>query len=241
MKSLKTPLQKCLQLFIVPGAIVMLLSSCLKDHNNNYNPPVAYLSFVQASTDEPPLKFFLNSDLVNTWAPLQYGDHIDYFRAYTGLRTANFDNAYTGGQLLSDTMTLRQNVYYSLFLANTAAHPQALLLTDTLNQPASGSASVRFVNLSPDAGAVDLQAKAANTTTVANKSFLGHSGFITVTAGGSYNLQVNTAGTSTALASLANVNLSAGGVYTIWLFGLKNSTTAADNLAIGVMTNALFY
>jgi hypothetical protein len=239
MKNLKTPVKKCMQLFIVPGAIVLLLSSCLKDHNTYYSPPVAYLAFVQASTDEPPINFLLNSDIVNYY-PIQYGDHFGYIRAYTGLRTANFDNAYTGGQLLSDTMTLRQNVYYSLFLANSAAHPQTLLLTDTLNQPTMGNATVRFVNLSPDAGSVDLQLKGTNTTTIANKSFTGHSGYVAVSAGLSYNLQVNTNGTSTVLASLANVNFNAGGVYTIWLYGLKTTTTAADNLAIGVMTNALF-
>jgi hypothetical protein len=182
----------------------------------------------------------LNSDLVNTWSSIQYGNSLGYINAFTGLRTANFDNAFTGGQILSDTMTLRQNVYYTLFLANTAAHPQALLLTDTLKQPASGDATVRFVNLSPDAGAVDLQVKGTSTTTIANKSFTGHSGFVSVSAGGSFSLQVNSAGTSTALASLSNVNLVNGGVYTIWLFGLKNSSTPADNLAIGMMANAFY-
>jgi hypothetical protein len=240
MKNLKTPVKRCLQLLCVPGALMLFLSSCIKDNNNYIATPVAYLSFVQASTDEPPLKFFLNSDLVNNLAAVQYGSSFGYINAYAGLRTANFDNALTGAQILSDTMTLHQNVYYTLFLANTAAHPQTLLLTDSLSKPASGNASVRFVNLSPDAGSVDLQVKGATTTTIANKTFTGHSGFVSVSAGGSYSVQVNSTGTSTALASLSNVNLVSGGVYTIWLYGLKNSATSADNLAIGVMTNAFY-
>ncbi|HZY35546.1 MAG TPA: DUF4397 domain-containing protein [Mucilaginibacter sp.] len=239
MKNPVTPLKRSLRLLFAPGAMVLLLSSCLKDNNNYYSPPVAYLSFVQASTDEPPLNFYLNNDLVN-WSPIQYGDNFGYIRAYTGLRTANFDNAGTMGQVLSDTIRLNQNVYYTLFLANTAAHPQALLLTDSLSQPASGNATVRFVNLSPNEGAVDLQIKGANTTTIANKSFLGHSGFIAISAASAYTLQVNANGTSTALATLTNADIDAGGVYTIWFYGLKNSTTAADNPAIGIMTDARF-
>jgi len=240
MKNFKSPMKKCLRLFFAPGAILLLFSSCFKDHNNYVNPPVAYLAFVQASTDEPPLNFYLNADLVNNLSAIQYGNSFGYINAYTGLRTANFDNAFTGAQILSDTMTLRQNTNYTLFLANTAAHPQTLLLTDTLNQPTQGNATVRFVNLSPDAGAVDLQIKSTNTTTIANKTFTGHSGFVSVTGGVGYNLQVNATGTSTALASLGNVNLVNGGVYTIWLYGLKNSTTSADNLAIGMMPNAFY-
>jgi hypothetical protein len=240
MKNLKTPLEKCLQLLCVPGVLLLFLSSCFKDHNNYTNPPVAHVAFIQASTDEPPLNFYLNSNLVNTWSAIQYGNSFAYINAYTGLRTANFNNAYTGGQILSDTMTLNQNAYYTLILANTATHPQALLLTDTLAQPAQGSATVRFVNLSPDAGAVDLQIKSATTTTIANKSFTGHSGFVPVTAGSGFSLVVTATGTSTALASLSNVNLLNGGIYTIWLYGLKNSTTSADNLAIGTMANAFY-
>ncbi len=241
MKNFKTPLKRFVRLFFVPGAIMLLLSSCLKDNsNNNYHPPVAYLSFVQASTDEPPIKFFLDANLVNYWSPIQYGDHFGYITAFAGLRTANFDNAYTLGQLLSDTVRLNQNAYYSLFLANTATHPQKLLLTDTLNKPTAGSALVRFVNLCPDGGPVDLQIKSATTTTIANKSFTGHSGFVSITPGGAYDLQVTSTGTSTVLASLSGVTLNNGGVYTIWLYGLKNSATQVDNLAIGFMTNALF-
>jgi len=238
MKNLKTPFKRSVRLFFVPGAIVLLLSSCLKDNNTYYNPPVAYLSFVQASTDEPPLKFFLDANLVNYWSPIQYGDHFGYITAYTGLRTANFDNAFTLAQQLSDTIRLTQNAYYTLFLANTAAHPQTLLLTDTVNQPAQGSASVRFVNLCPDGGAVDLKIKGTNTTTIANKSFTGHSGFVSVPQSGPYDLQVTATGTSTVLASLAGISLNSGSVYTIWFYGLKNTATAADKPAIGFMTNA---
>lgn len=234
MKNLKSPTRR-LSFAAFAGLFLFSLSSCVKENNNYYNPPVGYLAVVQASPDEPPLNFTLNGNLVNQW-PMQFGDFTYYVRCYTGTRIANFDNAYTGGQLISDSIHITQNQNYSLFLANTSSHPQYLYLTDTLAQPAAGMASIRFINLGPDAGAVDLIVQGTSTS-ITNKSFLGHSGFTQLTAG-SYTLQVNQTGTTTGLASLANVNLYKGGVYTIWLQGLKASTGSGDKLSINLMQNA---
>jgi len=237
MKNFKSPNCRRLVFVMFAGLLLLFASSCLKDNNNYYNPPVGYLNVVQASPDEPLLNFFLNNSMVNN-QPFQLGDFTWYFRAYTGTRTANFDNALTMGQVLSDTIHVNQNQYYSLFLANTGAHPQYLYLTDTLNQPASGQASIRFINLSPDAGAVDFLVQSSSTS-VKNKGFLAHSGFVPV-AQGNYTMEVNKAGTSTVLASLTSVNLSAGGLYTIWLQGLSAGTSASDKLSITVMKNQQF-
>jgi hypothetical protein len=239
MKSFKNTPKKLLIAVGLLASMPVLFSSCLKENNNNYyNPPVAYLAFFQASPDEPPLNFFLNTDRVNI-NPLNFGDGIGYIRAYTGLRTINFANAYTNGQILSDTATLYQNQNYSLFLANTAANPQILLLKDTLNQPASGSANIRFINLSPDAGAVDLAVQ-GGPVLVANKSFKGHSSFISETANSNLTLQVNQAGTSTVLATLPNTIFNAGTDYTIWLYGLSNTTVTGEKLGISIVPNARF-
>jgi len=237
MKNFKSPKSRRFVFVMFAGLLVLLFSSCLKDHNNYYNPPVGYLNVVQASPDEPPLNFFLNNNPVNTW-PFQLGDFTNYFRAYTGTRTANFDNASTMGQVISDTIHVNQNQYYSLFLTNTTSNPKYLYLTDTLNQPAGGQAAVRFINLSPDAGVVDFSVQTSSTT-VKNKGFLGHSGFAAVAAG-NYTLQVTKAGTSTVLATLPGSGFSPGGLYTVWLQGLSAGTSSSDKLSITVMKNVQF-
>jgi len=214
----------------------LLLSSCLKSHNNDYyNPPVAYLAFIQASPDEPPVNLFLNNNQVN-FNGLLFDDYLGYIRAYTGLRTFNIDNASTMSQILSDTAHLYQNQYYTMFMVNKAATPQTLLLNDTLKKPASGNAIIRFVNVSPDAGAVDLGIQ-GGAKWVLNKGFKGHSAFISVTAT-SGTLQVTQAGTSTVLATLPATQLTAGSVYTIWLYGLSNTTVTGEKLGINIAANA---
>jgi hypothetical protein len=237
MNNFKFPQSRRLVFVMFAGLLLLFFASCIKDHNNYYNPPAGYLNVVQASPDQPPLNFFLNNNLANT-RPFQLGDFTGYFRAYTGTRTANFDNAYSMGQVLSDTVQIRQNQYYSLFLVNTNAHPQYLFLTDTLNQPASGQAGIRFINLGPDAGAVDFSVQGTNFS-VNNKVFLGRSGFVSVTAG-NYTLQVKKAGTSTVIATLASAVLSPGGLYTVWLQGLSAGTSASDKLSVTVMQNVQF-
>ncbi len=240
MKNHKNLPKSRLALISMVGLLTLSLSSCLKSYKNQYySPPAAIVTFIQASPDQPPLDFSLDNNRVNE-SPLAYGNIVDYFRAYTGKRNTNFYNHSTGNVILSDTVHLNQNVYYSLFLVNTVAHPQTLLLTDSITRPAAGSAGIRFVNLSPDAPAVDLVVT-GGAVLVPNKAFKGYSSFANTPGNTSYNLEVRQAGTSTVLATLPNVTLNSGFVYTIWLRGLVASANTTDQLGISVMPNAVFY
>lgn len=237
MEIYKNITKKCIA-GLCAVCLLSLLSSCLKSHNDYYAPPVAYVSFIQASPDEPPLDFYLNNNKVNT-VPLLYGNGIDYFRAYMGTRIVNFYNQGSTSKIFSDTIHLNTDVAYSLFLANTAAHPEVVLLTDSLSRPPAEKASVRFVNLSPDAPAVDLAVK-DSAAFVSNKAFKGYTSFLPVQAK-SYTFEVRQHGTNTVLATLANVNLNSGLVYTIWLHGLAASTSDSDKLSVDMVTNAYYH
>jgi hypothetical protein len=219
--------------------LFLLLSSCLKTNNNTYYPPVALVAFVQASPDEPQLDFYLNNNMINIY-PINYADHFDYFRAYTGSRVANFFDHSNMNKILSANIQLNANTNYSLFLANKPSQPEVVMLTDTINQPAAGNASIRFVNLSPDAPAVDLSVTSGSVL-VANKAYKGFSSFIPVKGNTTYNFQVLQTGTNTVLATLPNISLNAGSVYTVWFHGLAASTGTADQLAANIYTNAYFY
>jgi hypothetical protein len=142
----------------------LLLSSCLKNDNNYYYPPVALVNFIQASPGEPLLDFYLDNDQVNPY-PINYNTGTGYFRAYAGTRAANFYNTGTTTKVFSGNIQLVQNTTYSLFLANKPSTPELVLLIDTLNQPSGQNAAVRFINLSPDAPAVTLAIQGGKTFT----------------------------------------------------------------------------
>jgi hypothetical protein len=238
MKTHKNSSKKLLVGICAGCLISFLLTSCLKTDNAPYNPPTGLLSFIQASPDEPPLDFFLNNNRVNQGA-LYFGDNIDYVSAIAGPRIVNFYATGTTTPILSAPITLNQSTAYSLFLVNKASSPQVLLLTDTLTKPATGNATVRFVDLSPDAPAVDLAVQ-GGAVLVPNKSYEGYSSFVPVVAKSSYTFEVRQAGTSTVLATLSNVPLVAGSVYTIWFGGLATPTSNNDKLSANIVTNAYY-
>ncbi|HEX3383887.1 MAG TPA: DUF4397 domain-containing protein [Mucilaginibacter sp.] len=226
--------------FILPACILCLaalLSSCLKSSTTDYAPPAELVSFFQASPDETSLDMYFNNNKVNL-GPINYGTGLDYFRAYAGVRTINFYTYGVMSQVFSDTATIKANQVYSLFLTDKSNKPELVLLNDTIKQPRPNTASVRFVDLSPDAPNVDLVL--SNVVTVTNKTYKGYSSFLPVTGNSTYNIQVNQTGTSTVLATLSNVTFNSNKVYTIIFSGLVSGTTTADQPAIYYVTNAYY-
>ncbi|OKS85182.1 hypothetical protein RG47T_0626 [Mucilaginibacter polytrichastri] len=214
-------------------------SACVKDNNryNNVTQPVALISAINASPDAQPVDFFLdqNRTASNT---IKSGESQDYIRAYTGKRNLIFYAAGSSQKIISDTATLKNNTLYSVFLANVVSKPDLILLTDTLKQPASGMATIRFINLSPDAPAADLAIKGGNVL-VSNKAYKAFSGFITLPVNAAYNLEIRQAGTSTVLASLNNVNIK-NGLYTVWLQGIA-AATDQTKLSAHIQNNVYYY
>jgi hypothetical protein len=240
MKNHKNISKNLLTKIGAAGLICLMLSSCLKkDTAPPYNPPVALLAVIQGSPDEPPLNFFLNNDRVNL-NPFNYGDNFDYFKVFAGKRTVNFYNAETMGTVFTDTVTFNQNTAYSLFLANTPAKPEMVLLTDSLSRPASGMGAVRFVNLSPDSPPVTL-AIHGGAVLAGHVAYKGYTTFMPLQGKKGYTFEIRQGTTSTVLATLANVNLTDGYLYTIWFHGLTASTNSGDKLAADIITNAYYY
>lgn len=215
-----------------------VFSSCLK-HNDadDVVTPAGLVCVINTSPDAPAQDFYLNNNKVNL-NPISYGRGLDYSGAYTGKRTVNFYSAGTTTLTKSDTLTVVANKYYSVYLANVAAHPDIVVLRDTISQPAAGKSTIRLVNLSPDAPNVDLVIN--NTVLAANKAYKGSSGFVPVNGNTSYTIEVRQTGTATVLASITNVTLYANSVYTVWLQGLKNATDQSK-LTAGLQQNVYYY
>ena len=212
-------------------------SSCIKNHDDYYTPqqPVALISAINASPDAQPVDFFLDQNRTAQY-PIANGTSQDYIRAYTGKRNIIF---YTGGnKIISDTATLKDKTLYSAFLANLVSKPDFILLTDTVKQPASGMASIRFINLSPDAPAADLAIKGGNVL-VSNKSYKGYSGFVTLPINASYNFEIRQTGTNTVLATLTDLDIR-NGLYTIWLQGIA-AATDQTKLSAHIQNNVYYY
>ena len=119
---------------------------------------------------------------------------------------------------------------YTVVVSGLSGAPHARIMPDDNGIPAVGTARVRFANLSPDAPALDVT-RQDGTVLLANVRFDAVSAYLAV-AGGTYNLQLRTAGTTTVRASLNGAALREGQVYTLYAVG-RASGTPALSLALG--------
>jgi len=100
--------------------------------------------------------------------------------------------------------------------------------------------SIRFVDLSPDAPAVDFVIR-NGASLVTSKTYKSFSTFVPILVKSNDTLDVRQAGTTTVLASIPGISIQEGSVYTVWLEGLYNTTNASEKIGLNIMINANFY
>lgn len=215
-----------------------LLTSCLKDHDNDYvEPPAALISVINASPDAQPVNFFLDQNQANTF-PISYGHGLDYIRAFPGKRTASFSTSGLSQKLKSDTISLVDKKFYTIYLTNVVSKPDIVLLADSIVKPDAGKTSVRLVNVSPDAGAVDLAIKGGDV--IASNTAYKKASLFKQFDGNTYTLEVRKAGTNTVLVTLTDVKLIGNTINTVWLQGLSTATDD-KKLSANVQNNVYYY
>lgn len=215
------------------------LSSCLKDDDDYVEIPVALISAINASPDAGPVDFYLDQNRGNLYSPIESGESLDYVRAYTGKRNASFYSSLNQQKIKTDTITLKADHMYSLFLSNVVSSPDYLLITDSIAQPESGKATVRFVNLSPDVSSADLAVQGGDVL-VSNKGYKGYSEFVAVPGNTRYTFEIRQGGSNTVLSTLPDIQLRSGSIYTVWIQGLASGS---DQTAISshIQNNVYYY
>lgn len=195
------------------AAILFLLvsiSSCKKEETDT---TVAYLRVVNASPTSATYNAYFNGTMLNTGA-LPYAGAVAYSAYSAGSYNINFTTASTAISLYTKTLTLNQNTSYSFYLINRANALDGLIIGDDLSTPSTDKAYIRFINLSPDAPALDLAKSAATTSLITSKAYKTASGFITVDAG-TYALDAKDTALGTVKTSLASTTFVAGYHYDI--------------------------
>lgn len=223
------------------GMICLLavsLTSCLKTHNDYVQPPAALISAINASPDAQPVDFFLDQNRAN-YNSIASGASMDYVKAFTGKRNATFYVSSNQQKIKTDTITLKENQLYSLFLCNVAASPDYLLTRDTIAQPAASKATVRFVNVSPDVPSATLAIQGGDVL-AQNKAYRTYSSFVPVQANTTYTFEIRQGATSTVLTTLPNISLRSGSVYTIWIQGLAGGT-GTTKISAQIQNNVYYY
>ncbi|GEM_PF-1174528 len=202
----------------------VLLSSCLKNDDDDYVPKYTDLLIVNADPgSQQGVYFWYNGTTVET--PIPYSQNSSY---YNGLvegasiaffNAANTTTAITGGRVPMGDKS------YSVYVAGKG--DSSFVVEDVMITPATGNAAIRFVNASKSAGAVDV-VFSTSTEKLTNVKFHGAEGqanpvFKGYTAGAT---EVNVYETGTTTNPLATYTFTPvqGSSYSLYLRGVKNGT-----------------
>ncbi|HRH50197.1 MAG TPA: DUF4397 domain-containing protein [Panacibacter sp.] len=219
---------------IAASALVLVVSSCKINNSNTTTPPVSSFAVVHASPDAPNLNVYANGGVVVQ--NFAYGSDTGYYVVQPGIYNIQMVSAATSAALVNQDVTIEPNKAYSIFAIDSLSKIKAVAVEDNFTVPSSDSVRIRFLHFSPNAPAVDILN--GSTILFSNRNFNDQQtnaalAQFTTIAAGTYNLEVNLAGSSTSVLSLPNTVLQGGKVYTIYAKGFAGGL---GTQALGVGT-----
>jgi len=206
-------------------------SSCLRDSGpgagSDINSIVSALSVINASPNSPTLEFVLDNKRVQKFSYPE--TRINYFPVFLGYHLARI---YEADKLYSPLYELELNLFqgkfYSIYITGKINALTSLTVEDDMNIPSSGNAKIRFINLSPDASALDFYIK-PDSILASNKKFKEYTSFQEVKSGNYSAIIKSHEGNLIDLP--IDLKIENGKIYTIWAKGLIE--TALEEEAFG--------
>jgi hypothetical protein len=213
------------------------LMSCSKNDGNGTVPviPSAFLSIGHASPGAPAYDFLANGTKVTKKA-LEFGSTLSYNRFWAGSREFSITKKDGMDTLVRSTLEIKKNKAYTIFISDIPAKAAFVLIEDDLSAPAADKAKIRFVNMSPDAGDLDLIVTGETTPLFTKTAFKESTAFSAIDPGVEVNFEITENTGITALATLPKVKIEKGRIYTVWAKGLR-AATDSTKLAASLIIN----
>lgn len=224
----------------------LLITSCNKDNDGmDEMRDRAKLIFVNAAPDSRAsvggrsLGLFANfngaDDVIQ---PLQFPWTSAYLAYTPGQYTIRIDTARAANGTIpgarATVLTVNANLeadrYYSLFAIDSAQKPTYLLLNDDLSLPTNGKVKVRFMNLSPDAGTIDVVNGNTGTVLAGSLAYKQNPVFVEIDPVDLPNVRIRDNATGTLISpNNRRILLERNNVYTIWASGLRNPSPGVSH------------
>ena len=214
--------------------LVFILWSCSKSDKQDFpQTGVSQVNVIHSSpkTGSLDLAFDNNRLSLNFF---NYTDWVRNVNVFSGIRGFYIYPKGSTTPLLSKNLNFVQGRSYSVFIADTSGKLDAVLLRDSSRAPGSDSVRIRFVNMSPDDGGLDLYLQGSSQPVATGISYKNAADFVSLKAANSAILEVRPTGQNTVLARSTPVNLVTGNYYTVWTTGYR--TLTEDNAKLRVET-----
>jgi hypothetical protein len=204
-------------LILVAGLLISGCSNSSDDNVTNVTSD-ASVEFVHASSQTPPVDILI--DGTPRESNLLYPNHTVYSDITPGSRNIIVRLSGTSAPDYIDTnITFADNLIYSIFLTDTLPHLKLVVMPDVLDKPVGDSVHVRFINLAPDKGSVDVYTLPGDSifAGMTNVEYNHYTNPVQLDMG-TYSLQIRGHGTGDTLTTSNPVfDFTSGSNYTLML------------------------
>ncbi len=207
---MKTNTNKFITGVALVGALVLYISSCKKD--NDDNATTASLTLVNSVEGSTAQDVYFGDSKANTSA-IAYGSAASNVSTTTGTKTVAFKNTGTNTTTASTSVNVSTNSSTSLFLVKQSNGSYAVTLYANDNTSVSGKARVRFINVAPLLTGTVNVTTATGVALISALNFAASSAYQTIDANTAFN--VNMTG-SLEVTSISGTEFQAGKIYTVW-------------------------
>ncbi len=251
---------------------VLLLSSCTKDRIGMQDEPnkakIALFNFATPTRPSAPnfttgvVGYFFSLDGIRLYTmAMPTSKATGYFLTEPGTRTIIADTSAIQQNVLNPSaavvttnLPVEANKYYSVYYSRLAHNPDITTTVDDLSRPTSNKVKIRVINLSPDAGSLDIAGRLTTVSTArvnmfTNLVYRANNNFIEIDPG-FYSLEVKLNNTATVLTTFTDDNQNPplmqasgtsranfsmlfenGKIYTLIIHGYRTANSIAPQLA----------
>ena len=213
--------------FLKKGGLIFLTLLLFSYHSCKKKEITAQVMFVHGAPGTPAADLYLQGNLKQSAIPyLSNSAYQEVTIEETQQFTSDIKDTAADTTLLSIfNPEWLDGKKYSIVIYGEPSKLDKGIFPDDYLAPASGSATVRFIHLSPNAPPLDVLAN--GVAVVLNKEYYGDNVFNGTTAfqdvaAGIYDIELRVNGTNIIALSVPNINFADGKAYTIYATGFVN-------------------
>lgn len=210
----------------VAAAVVLSISSCKKDSNNDLSAN-ARISFVNTVDGSAAQDAYINDVKVNASA-IAYSNTATDISTAAGSKTIAFKNSGSATVTASANVNASENSSQTAFLVKQADGTMAINTYANDDNTVSGKAKVRFINVAPMLSSTINVTTSTGTSILSALAFKAASAYQTIDANTSLNINISG---SLETTTIAGSELQAGKIYTIW-FDSSTTTKARYHIIV---------
>jgi len=200
------------------------LVSCLKDHDNTGNNPVAGLMAFNLAPDKSSVGISLSGNNL-TNVPLGYSAYTGaYLGIFPGNRTVEAYDINNVNIVTSPAFMFEPKKYYSVFLAGANNSYRNIIVEDRFDSLSgvSGQAYIRYINAIPDSSKPTVTISAGGTNAVNEQAAFAAVGEFKAVTPGQVSIAIANGST---INSSRTITVEQRKVYTVLLIGIPGATT----------------